>query len=158
MALGINIDRCTEQVAVQSSPAARPEEGELREKVYKIARILSIIFVADGIFMLWPLAEGGYAWLTYGKFSYLPVFFPAFLVSLVISAVYAHGFARRSWRVRRAELLFLLVYVLAVGAKVAVFIEARRNDQRNEIQERADALSTGRPHDRVAVRVRRADA
>src|SRR5688500_14847089 len=85
--------------------------------------------------MLWPLAEGGYDWLTYGKFRYLPVCLPAFLVSSVILAVYAHGCARRSWRVRRAELLFLLLFVLAVGAKVAVFIEARRDDQRNETQE-----------------------
>jgi hypothetical protein len=125
------------------------QEGELREKVHKIARVLSIIFVADGIFMVWPLAQGGYVWLTYGMFSYLPVFMPAFVVGLVISVVYAHGFARRSWTVRRTERLFFLVFVLAVAAKVAVFIEGRRQDQRRAARDAVSehVLPTVRPAD-----------
>jgi hypothetical protein len=111
------------------------QEDELREQVYRIARILSIIFVADGIFMLWALAEGGYAGLGYGQFSFFPLFIPAFLAGLVISAFYAHGFARRLWTVRRTEWLFFLLFVLAVGAKVAVFIEGRRDDQRAAAQD-----------------------
>src|SRR5688500_10024549 len=85
-------------------PSSRPE-GVLREKVYRIARVLSIIFVADGLLMAWAMAVGGYAGLTYGQFSYIPMFIPAFLGGLVISAIYVHGFARRSWTVRKNELL-----------------------------------------------------
>ena len=94
----------------------------MREKVYKIARVLAIIFVVDGLLMAWALAEGGYAILGYAQFSFLPVFIPAFLVGLVIMGLYAHGFARRSWTVRKAELLFFLLFFLAVAAKVALVI------------------------------------
>ena len=132
-------------VTHEPRPTGR-QEGELRDKVYKSARILPIIFVADGIFMVWPLVKGGYAWLTYGRLSYLPLFFPAFLVGLVFSAIYAHGFARRSWTVRKAEPLFLLLFVLAVGAKVAVFMMGRRDDQRGAAHDGVGELGppTGR--------------
>ena len=110
--------------------AGGASEGGLREKVYKIARVLSIIFVADGIFMAWALARGGYAGLGYGQLSYIPLFIPAFLVGLVISAIYVHGFARRSWTVRQSERLFFLLFFLAVAAKVAVFIQGQRDDAR----------------------------
>ena len=112
-------------------PRQERQEVVLREKVYKIARVLSIIFVLDGLFMAWAVAYGGYAYLTYGMFSYLPLFFPAFLVGLVLSAIYVHGFARRSWTVRQPELVFFVLFVLAIVGKVALFVAGERADRRD---------------------------
>ena len=101
----------------------------MREKLYTIARVLSIIFVADGLFMAWVVGYGGSAGLTYAKFGF-PVFVLAVLVGLVISVIYVHGFARQSWTVRKAESLFFLLFFLALAGKVALFVEGQRADQR----------------------------
>ena len=90
----------------------------MREKVYKIAGVLSIIFVFDGLFMAWAMAAGGYAGLTYVNLSFFPLFVPAVLVGLVITAIYANGVARRSWTLRKSEVAFFLVLFLAVVYKV----------------------------------------
>ena len=71
--------------------------------------------------MAWAIAYGGFAGLTYAKFSYFPLLVPGVLVGLVISGIYVYGFARRSWTVRKSELLFFLLLFLAVAAKVVVF-------------------------------------
>ena len=94
----------------------------MREKVYKIARVLSIIFVADGLFMAWAVADLDYRLLGYGQISFLPVFIPALLVGLVTLTIFLYGLVRRSWTVRKTELLFFLLFFLAVAAKVALFI------------------------------------
>lgn len=67
--------------------------------------------------MAWALNEGGYAPLGYGRISFLPVFMPALLASLVMLGIYAHGVRRRSWSVRRSEWVFFVVLALAVAAK-----------------------------------------
>ena len=135
---------------------ARWRDGLLRERIYGIARVLSIMFVVDGLIMAWTAAVGSYAWISYALFSFTPVFIPAFLVGLVISALYVHRFARQSWTARRTELLFFLLFFLAVAAKVAVVVEARRADQRGASQvsaRRARSADGGRrrqPEDVVA--------
>ena len=101
----------------------------MRERVYKIARVLSIIYVLDALLMAWAWAEGGYAGVGYAKFL-ISVFVPAVLVGLVISAIYVHGFARRSWTVRQSERLFFLLFFLAVAVKVALAIQGLRDDAR----------------------------
>lgn len=93
-----------------------------RTKLYKWAVGLSIIYVADGIFMAWALLEGGYAPLGYGQLSYGPVFVPACLAGLVVSGMYLHGFTRRGWTALKAEWLFFFVLFDAVAAKVIVYI------------------------------------
>ena len=90
----------------------------MREKVYKIARVLSIIYVFDGLFMAWAVAKGGYAGVGYAKFSLFPLFIPALLVGVVISAIYVYGIARRSWTLRKSEVVFILLLFLAVVYKV----------------------------------------
>jgi len=93
----------------------------MRERLYKFAIGLSIIFVADGIFMAWSLyADRGsaYPMLGYAQVSYIPVFMPALLVSLVVVGFYTHGFARRSWTARGPERAFFVLLILAVAAKV----------------------------------------
>ena len=97
--------------------------GDLRESVYKIARVLSIVLGADGLLMAWALVKDGYGLLGYVQFSFMPLFIPAFVMGLLISAIFVHGFARRSWTVRQTELLFFLLFSLAVAAKVTFFLE-----------------------------------
>ena len=94
----------------------------MRERVYKIARVLSIVFVADALFMAWGLASGDRL-LGYGQLGFVPLFIPAFLVSLVIAAIYVYGFVRRSWTVRQSEHLFFFLVVLAAAAKITLFLE-----------------------------------
>lgn len=93
-----------------------------RATLYKWAVGLSIIYAADGIFMAWALLNGGYAFLGYGKLSYLPVFMPALFAGLVVSAMYAHGFVRRGWTALKAEWLFFFCLADAVAAKVVVIV------------------------------------
>ena len=92
----------------------------MRETVYKFAIGLSIIFVADGLFMAWALLYG--AGLGYTHFSYVPVFIPATLVALAISGIYVRGFARLSWTPRTLEWAFFILFVLAVAAKIILLI------------------------------------
>jgi uncharacterized membrane protein len=94
----------------------------MREILYKFAIWLSIILVADGIFMAWALYKGGFSMLGYGQISYIPVFMPALLVSLVVVGFYIHGFMRRSWTARGAERAFFVLLTLAVTAKVIVAV------------------------------------
>jgi len=94
----------------------------MRESLYKFAIGLSIIFVADGLFMAWALYKGGFAPLGYGQISYIPVFIPALLVSLVVVGFYIHGFTRRSWTVRGAERAFFILLSVSVAAKILVTI------------------------------------
>jgi len=91
----------------------------VREKVYKIARVLSIIFVLDGLFMAWAMAAGGYAGVGYAKVSFFPLFVPAFVVGVVISVIYVYGVARRSWTLRKSEVVFFLVLFLAIALKLS---------------------------------------
>jgi hypothetical protein len=99
-----------------------PSGGGTRERVYKCALGLSIVFVADGILMAWALLDGAYAFGTYSLISYFPVFLPALLVALVISGIYVHGFTRLSWTARKAEWLFFFVLADAVAAKIIVLV------------------------------------
>jgi hypothetical protein len=98
------------------------DKSELRERVYRYAIALSVVFVADGIFMGWALMHGAYAFLGYGKFSYIPVFFPAMIAGLVVSGIYVYGFMRLSWVARKAEWLFFFLFTDAVAAKIIVVI------------------------------------
>ena len=94
----------------------------MRDRVYKFAIGLSVVFVADGLFMAWALYEGGYAGLGYGMLIYFPVFIPATLVALVVIGIYISGFVRLSWSPRRAEWLFFLLFGAALTAKLIVFV------------------------------------
>ena len=114
----------------------------MRERVYKIARVLPIIFVADGLFMAWARAKADLSGIGYTTFIFIPVFIPAFLVGLVLSAIYVHGFARRSWTVRKAESLFFLLFFLAIAAKVAVFMAGRRARQLDDLRYGVHAVNT----------------
>jgi hypothetical protein len=84
--------------------------------------MLSCIYVADGIFMAWALLNGAYAFLGYGKLSYLPVFVPALFCGLAVSGLYVHGFLRLGWTARKAEWLFFFILFDAVAAKLIVII------------------------------------
>jgi hypothetical protein len=97
-----------------------------RETILRWSRRLSVVFLADGLFMAWALHDGGYAMLGYGQISFFPVFMPALLMSLVMLGIYAHGAWRRSWYVRRSEWGFFLVFALAVAAKVVVIARHHR--------------------------------
>jgi ABC-type sulfate transport system permease component len=97
-------------------------EGSQRERPYKMAIVLSVAFVVDGALMAWALVRDGYALLGYGKLVFLPIFIPSFLVGLVVSGKYVYGFARHSWRARKAEWLFFFLFAGAIAAKVAIFI------------------------------------
>ena len=113
---------------MQSSSAETVPEsqngGGTREKAYKYAIGLSIVFLVDGIFMASAVLYGGYAILPYVKLSFFPVFLPAFLVGLVITGIYVHGFTRRSWTIRKAEWLFFFVFANAVAAKIILEVYA----------------------------------
>jgi hypothetical protein len=97
-----------------------------RESITRWSVGLSVAFLADGLFMAWALNEGGYAPLGYGKISFLPVFMPALLTSLVMLGSYARGVRRNSWSVRRSEWVFVLMLSLALAAKVVVFVRGDR--------------------------------
>lgn len=98
------------------------DEDPRRTSLYRWAIALSCIYVADGFFMAWALLNGAYAFLGYGKLSYLPVFLPAFVAGLVVSTMYVDGFLRRGWTARKAEWLFFFILVDAVAAKLLVVI------------------------------------
>ncbi len=106
------------------SDAQRDESR--RETVFRWSVGLSVAFLADGLFMAWALNEGGYAPLGYGQISFVPVFMPALLASLVILGIYARGVGRRSWSVRRSEWVFFPVLALAVAAKIVLFVRGDR--------------------------------
>lgn len=93
-----------------------------RERVYRLAIGLSVILAADGILMAAAFLTGGYAPLGYGQVSYLPVFMPTLVVALVVCGIYIHGFVRRSWTAQKGEWLFFALLVVAVAAKVVVFL------------------------------------
>jgi hypothetical protein len=101
---------------------APPGEDARRRTLYRWAIGLSVVYLADGIFMAWALLNGAYAFLGYGKLSYLPVFIPALLVGLAVSGMYVDGFLRRGWTARKAEWLFFFILVDAVAAKIIVII------------------------------------
>lgn len=94
----------------------------MREKLYRWAIGLSVVFLADGIFMAWALMNGAYAFLGYGKMSYFPVFLPALLIGLIVTGIYIHGFMRLSWTARKAEWLFFFLLADAVAAKIIVVV------------------------------------
>lgn len=106
-------------------PRVKPK-APLRETIFRWAVCLSVVFLADGLFMAWALREGGYATLGYAQISLFPVFMPALLASLVMLGIYIHGVWRRSWSVRRSEWGFFLMLALAVGAKVIVVVRNQK--------------------------------
>jgi len=97
----------------------------MRERLYKFAIALSIILVADSLFMAWALyasRRDPYSMLGYGQVGLIPVFMPALLVSLVVVGFYVHGFTRRSWTARGPERAFFLILILAVVVKIIMVV------------------------------------
>jgi hypothetical protein len=99
----------------------------MRERLYKFALVLSVLFVADGLFMTWSFLQDDWSPVGYAILSYVPVFIPAALVALVIAGIYVHGVTRKSWTLRKAERFFFLVFGLAVAAKLILFIRRQRS-------------------------------
>ncbi len=93
-----------------------------RRELYRLAVGLSVAYVADGIFMIWALLDETYRGLTYGMWSFLPVFFPTCIAGLIVSRMYWQGFTRHGWTVRKAEWLFFFLLYNAVAGKAIVFI------------------------------------
>ena len=102
----------------QTLPGAR-----MRERAYKFAIGLSAICAAD-ILLLAGLQFDSrpYAGMGYAYWFFFPVFLPAVLVALVIIGIYAYGFAWQSWRPRRAEWAFFVLFALAVAAHIGLII------------------------------------
>jgi hypothetical protein len=94
----------------------------MREKLHKFVIGLIFLFLADGLLMTWALLKGGYTFLGYFNVSYAPVFIPAAVASLIISVIYVNGFMRRAWRPQTLEWIFLLVFVVALAAKIILVV------------------------------------
>ena len=100
------------------SAERQSDNGSMREAAHKVAIVLSIMFLADGLFMAWALHAGGYAGLPYVFFGLIPLFLPATVAGLVLVGIYVRGFRRFSWKPRRAEWLFFFLISTSVATKV----------------------------------------
>ena len=94
----------------------------MRNRLHKIGNVLTAIFVVDGVLWAAVLVEGGYSILSYGVIILIPLFFPAVAVALVVIGFYVYGFAKLSWKPRRAEWVFFGAFVLAVAGKLILVV------------------------------------
>jgi hypothetical protein len=94
----------------------------MREKLYKVAIVLQVIFVGDGLLMTLSLREGGYATMSYAVQSFFPFFLPAILIFLVVTGVYGYGYTRLSWKPRKLEVVFFVIFVVTLVYKYFAFL------------------------------------
>lgn len=95
----------------------------MRSIVYYISIVLSVLLVADLVFMAVSMVRGGaYSGTAYGLWLFIPVFIPSFILSLIVLLIYAHGVYRMGWVIYKFEYSFLVVVLVSIVFKVFVVV------------------------------------